>query len=152
MPMSVQESLAEAWVGRGLLQGWRPWGQQYTMGPFEGGHHYLPNLHHSSVSAQATGREHNPTNQQNIGLKIYWTWPRPSEQEPIFPSVGLSHQKASISLILIHQRADRMKTTITENYRGLDNWNDSLGFRDLWMYSASISCSLVSDSLGPPGL
>ena len=34
-----------------------------------------------------------------------------SKQDPASPSVNLSHQEASTSL----QRADRMKTTITEN-------------------------------------
>ena len=48
---------------------------------------------------QATGREHSPTHQQKIGLNIYWTWPCPSEQDPISPSVSLSHQEASISLL-----------------------------------------------------
>ena len=32
--------------------------------------------------------------QQKIGLKIYWAWPCPSEQDPISPSVSLSHQEA----------------------------------------------------------
>ena len=31
------------------------------MRSFEGGHHYLHYLHHSLVSGQATGREHNPS-------------------------------------------------------------------------------------------
>ena len=63
-----------------------------------------------------TRREHSFPRQQKIGLNIYWIWPRPSEQDPISPSVSLSHQEASISVfILLHQRADRMKTTITEN-------------------------------------
>ena len=31
-----------------------------SMGPFEGGHHYLHYLHHSLASGQATGREHRP--------------------------------------------------------------------------------------------
>ena len=96
MPISVQESLAEVWVGGGLLQGWRRWVQQCIMGPLEGGRHYL---HHSLVSGQTTGREHSPTHQQKIGLKIYWAWPYPSEQDPVFPSVSLSHQEASISLL-----------------------------------------------------
>ena len=46
LPVNVQESPAEACVDDGLLQGWRHCVQQY-MGPFEGGHHYLYNLHHS---------------------------------------------------------------------------------------------------------
>ena len=32
-------------------------------------------------------------------INIYWAWPHPSEQEPVSPSVSLSHQEASISLL-----------------------------------------------------
>ena len=34
------------------------------------------------------------TRQQKIGLKIYWAWPHPSEQDPVSPTVNLSHQEA----------------------------------------------------------
>ena len=34
-------------------------------------HHYFHFLLHSLVSGQTTGREHNPTYQQKIGLNIY---------------------------------------------------------------------------------
>ena len=40
-----------------------------------------------------------PCPSKKIGLKIYWTWPRPSEQDPVSPSVSLSYQEASISLL-----------------------------------------------------
>ena len=43
--------------------------------------------------------EQSPTHQKKIGLKIYWEWPHPSEQGSISPSVSLSHQEASISLL-----------------------------------------------------
>ena len=71
LPMGVQESLVEAWVGSGLLQGW---GSEYSnacMRPFAGGLHYLHYLHYFVVSDQTTGREHNPGPQQKIALKIY---------------------------------------------------------------------------------
>ena len=48
---------------------------------------------------EIAGRELSSTHQQKIGLKIHWAWPHPSEQDPIFPSVSLSHQEASISLL-----------------------------------------------------
>ena len=45
----------------------------------------------------------------------------PIRTRPSFPSVSLSHQEASPKpLNLIHQKADRMKTTITENW---PNWS-----------------------------
>ena len=71
LPVSVQESLVEAWVGGGLLQGWEAECSSVCMGPFEGGRHYLHYLHHSLASGQTTGREHSPAHQQKIGLKIY---------------------------------------------------------------------------------
>ena len=55
-----------------------------SMGPFEGGRYYLHYLHHSLVSDQ-TGREYSPFHQQKIGLKIYWAWPRPLDQDPVSP-------------------------------------------------------------------
>ena len=58
--------------------------------------HYL---HYSLVSGQTAEREHSPSHQQKIGLKIYWAWPRPSEQDPVSPSVSLSHQESCISLL-----------------------------------------------------
>ena len=70
-----------------------------STGPFEGGPHYLHYLHHSLASGQTTWREHSPALQQTIGLKIYWAWPLLSEQDPVSPSVSLSHKEASISLL-----------------------------------------------------
>ena len=96
LPVSVQESPAEAWVIGGLLQDWGHWGQQCLHGTFWRSGHYLHYLHHSLASDQMTGREHSPTHQQKIGLKTYWAWPRPSEQDPL---VSLSNQEASISSI-----------------------------------------------------
>ena len=37
--------------------------------------------------------------EQGCGLKIYWAWPRPTEQDPVSPSVRLCHQEVSISLL-----------------------------------------------------
>ena len=90
LPMSVQEFLVELWVHGGLLQGWGHWVCSACMGPFEGGRHCLHYLHHRLASGQITGKEHRPAHQQKIGLKIYWTWPCPSEQDH-FPSQSVSH-------------------------------------------------------------
>ena len=57
-----------------------------------------------------TGREHSPAYQQKIGLKIYWAWPCPPEQEPGLLTAGTSQSgNFHKPLILIHQRADRTK-------------------------------------------
>ena len=60
LPVSVQESLVEVWVGGGLLQVGGTECSSTCMGPFEGGDHYLNYLHHSLVSDHTTGREHSP--------------------------------------------------------------------------------------------
>ena len=66
LPMSVQESLAEVWVGSGQLQGWEDWGSSACMGPFEEGDHHLHYLHHSLASSHITGREHSPLDCKEI--------------------------------------------------------------------------------------
>ena len=63
--------------------------------------HYF---HHSLASGKTTGREHSPTHQQKIRLKIYWAWPCPTEQYPVSPSVSLSHQEPSINLLPLSVR------------------------------------------------
>ena len=58
LPVSVQESLEEVWVGGGLLQSWSTECSSACIGRFEGGQHYLHYLQHSLASSQATVREH----------------------------------------------------------------------------------------------
>ena len=55
LPMGVQGSAAEAWVGGGLLQGWGTECSSECMGPLEGGRHYLHYLHHSLASIKQQG-------------------------------------------------------------------------------------------------
>ena len=57
--------------GRGNLLGCSPWGCKESDGTEQ--LHSLTHSFtgHSMASGQTTGREHNPTHQQNIGLKIY---------------------------------------------------------------------------------
>ena len=60
---------------------------------------------HSLASGQTTEREHSPTHQQKIELKIYRTHPPPqSEQDPTSTTVIVSHQEASISLLNLFLR------------------------------------------------
>ena len=56
------------------------------------------------ASGQTTGREHSLTHQQRVGLKIYWAWLRPSEWDLVSPTVTLSHQEASTSLLSLSIR------------------------------------------------
>ena len=61
------------WPGAGLRhwlqQSWEP--QCAGISCLEGGRHYHQYPYHSLTSNQTTGREHSPTCQQKIGLKIY---------------------------------------------------------------------------------
>ena len=50
------------------------WGSACT-GHFERSHHYLHYLQHCLLSSQTTRREHSPTHQKKIGLKIHWACP-----------------------------------------------------------------------------
>ena len=104
LPVSVHESPSEVWVSGGLLQGWKHWMWQWEQQTFWGCLHYLHYLHHSLTWGQTTEREHSTTHQTKIRLKFYWTWPPWSEQDPVSPSVSLSHQEASISLLSLSFR------------------------------------------------
>ena len=110
LPMSVQWrcGLAVAYC--------RVWGttcNSACMGPFEGGHHYLHLIHYSSASGQTTGMEHSPAISR---IKNLLSTAPPIRTRPSFP---LSQSLPSVSfhkpLNLLHQRADKLKTTITEN-------------------------------------
>ena len=52
LPVGVQESPGQAWVGGGLLQGWGSECSSACMAPFAGGLHYLRYLHHSLASGK----------------------------------------------------------------------------------------------------
>ena len=88
--------------------------------------HYLHHLHHSLVSSQTTGREHSPTHQQKIGLKIYWAWPRPSEQDPVSPTVSLSHQEASVNLLSLSVRGQTEWKPQSQKTNQTDHMDHSL--------------------------
>ena len=55
--------------------------------------------------------------QQKIGLKVYWAWPCPPEQDLVSPTVSLSHQEASISLLTLIQAEGRQNEN--HNHRNL---------------------------------
>ena len=103
--MCAWESLVKMWVNSGLPRGEVRWLQQSwearcaAKSPFEGLSHYHHYFYHSLASGQSIGREHSPTHQQKIGIKISWEWPCPLEQDPVFPIASLSHQEASTNLL-----------------------------------------------------
>ena len=61
LPLSVQESLAEAWSAVACCRDRGTECSSACMRPFEGGHHYLHYLHHTL----APGKEHG----QNV---VHW--------------------------------------------------------------------------------
>ena len=82
-------------LGWRSLVGYSPWGPKEW--------DTIEQLH---FHFQTTGREHSPTHQQNIGLKIYWAWPCPPEQDPVLPTANPSHQEASTSLLFSSIRGE----------------------------------------------
>ena len=76
------------------------------LGPLEGPSYLLIFITSTLVWCQVKQqrREHSSAHQQKIGLKIYGAWPCPSEQDPVSPSVSLSHQEASMSLLSLSIR------------------------------------------------
>ena len=83
LPVSIQESLVEAWVGGGLLQGWEAEFSSVCMGPVEGGHRYLHYLHHSLASGQ-TGRVQSHPLTENW-IKDLLSMTPPMKTRPSFP-------------------------------------------------------------------
>ena len=126
LPVSVQKSPAEAWVSSGLLQGWRHWVWQCVHGIFWGSSPFSHYLHHSLASGPTTGREHSTAHQQKIRLKIYWAWSHPSEQGPVFPTVNLSHQEASISLLHLSIRGQTEWKPQSQETNQTDHMDHSL--------------------------
>ena len=64
--------------------------------------------------------------EQGCGLKIYWAWPCPSEQDPGSPSVSLSHQEASISLLSFSIRGQRDLKPQSQKSNQSDHMDHSL--------------------------
>ena len=65
-------------------------------------------------------------------IKIYWAWPHPSEQDPVSPSVSLSHQEAFITFLSFSSRGQtdwkpQSQKTNQSNHNGpqpcLTQWN-----------------------------
>ena len=84
------------------------------MGSFEGGPHYLHYLHHSLASGNGReGTQLHPSTESWI--KDLLSMARPSEQDPVLPCQSLPSGSFHKPLILLHKRADKLKTTITEN-------------------------------------
>ena len=112
LPVSVQEALAEVWVNGGLLQGRGTECSSARVGPFEGPLSSLPEPQFGLRSSNMEGTQPRPSTENWV--KNLLSMVPPSEQDLVSPSVSLSGRFHK-PLILFHQRADRMKTKITEN-------------------------------------
>ena len=100
----------EAWVGGGLLQSWGTECSSTCVESFERGCHYLHYLHHSLVNSREGTQLHLSTENW---VKDLLSMSLPIRTRPSFPlhqslPSGIFHKP----LILLHQRADRLKTTI----------------------------------------
>ena len=117
----MTETMTWVWVNSGSWW-WtgRP-GVLWFMGSQRVGQVWATELNWTEIA----GRGHRSTHQQKIGLKIYWAWPHLSEQDPVSPSVSLSHQEASISFLSFSIR----RQTEIHNHRKLSNliiWTTAL--------------------------
>jgi len=95
------------WKGKGQLGFicWRRWtlGRRFTIWATREVRAGLPQ------TKKLPGREHNPTCQQIIGLRLYWARSCPPEQDPVFPTTSPCHQKAYTSLIASSIKKGRQK-------------------------------------------
>ena len=116
LPVSVQESLAETWVGDGLQQCWGHWVQAVHA------RNILKEvaiifITSTIVWPQVNNKERmQPHPSTENWIKDLLSMAQSIRTRPSFPlSQSLPSGSFHKPLILIYQRADRMKTTITEN-------------------------------------
>ena len=60
-----------------------------------------------------------------IGLKFYWTWTCPSEQDPVSPSDGFSHEEASINLLCLSIRGQKEQKPQPQKINQTDHMDHS---------------------------
>ena len=121
LPVNVLESLEEAWVDSGLLWGQRHWLQQSWepccagIGPFAGGHHYCHYPYHSLASGKLQGSKTAPPLSRNLDYRFTEHCLTHQSKTQLSPQPVPPSRKLPKPLILIHEKADRMKTTVAEN-------------------------------------
>ena len=121
--VTPQETEPDEWVSRSLqrrcgltVAGRGVRGTEYNSPGSHGVCWHKSFWRSSSPSGQTRQREHSPNHQKKIGLKIYWAWPRPLEQDSNSPIASPSHQEVSRSFLSLSIRGQtKMKTTIMEN-------------------------------------
>ena len=116
LPVSVQESLKQARVSSGLLQGWGHWVWHWVHGMFwrRSPLSSLPPPQFCLGSNNRKGTQPHPSRENWI--RDLLSMALPIRTRPSFPlRQSLPSGSFHKPLIFIHQRAERMKTTITEN-------------------------------------
>ena len=84
--------------------------------------HYLHYFHHSLASCQKNRGRTQPCPKTENWIKDLQNMAPPSRKRPSFPlSQSLSSGSFHKPLILLHQKEDRLKTTITENQTNRSN-------------------------------
>ena len=103
LPVNVQESLVEAWVGSGLLQGRGSKGGSACMGLLK--EVTIIFITSTIIWLQVNNREGTqPHPSIENWIKDLLRMAQPSEQDPASPTVSHSHQEASISLLSLSLR------------------------------------------------
>ena len=72
--------------------------------------------YHSLASSQTAGREHRPTHQQKIGLKIYCVWPHKSSKTQFIPQPVPPIRNLPQASYPNPSEGRQKKTTITADY------------------------------------
>ena len=91
------------------------------MGSFEGGHHYLHYLHHTLPQVNSRERTQLHPSTENL-IKDLLSMAPPIRTRPSFPlSQSLPSGSFHKPLILLHQREDRLKTTVTNQSKHMDH-------------------------------
>ena len=80
-------------------------------------------LEFSQKMREHIGREHIPTHQQKIGLKIHWAWPCPSKQDPDSPTSNPCHREACTTSSC-HQEASAILSSLSS--RRQTEWQPQL--------------------------
>ena len=102
LPVSVQESSAEAWVSSGLLQVRGIQCISACMGLLKN----IAIIFITWTIVWPQVKKQGGITIQTINSKLdsRFTKPHPSEQDPVSPTVSVSHQEASISLLSLSLR------------------------------------------------
>ena len=83
-----------------------------------------------------------------MGLKIYWTWPCPSEQDPVFPTASPSHHEASMNLLSSSIRGEKEWKPHSRKPTKLITWITALSTS---MKQWAMSCRAAQDKTGHGG-